>query len=600
MAALEDMGGQATLTVESKLMEWLIKQADLLKLATMINTNDELTKWVKDGHELAQPFEVPAEISSEFEDLCKQQEIAFSQLNYDSKDYPLADPSETGVMVYTCKQCDRDQAYRIAKACEKKLNKEKNFELTADTINEEFNGIETNMLTNLTNVEADILQKEMAANNIYSAKLYNAETKTYAVEISAQDMEERTFKDEMTPLERSMAASVLKLSNPALMEYLNRKDAAREAVSGIIEQASHNPEIAQVIADPEHPKNRFIVKDSKVMFTIDNTVMNTYDLANKKEKEACLGSIAKYDTFVVTTEQEYNEERKNNFNNFKQLAKKNTEARILNVNIDDAAKELEQKDLIDFTIHKSDQPIDDPSKPEILQGHDFAQKEFRLERTDEVRDIIGKISPTNGQETDLNQYDREDLTFKNDGSVEVKQKINLDLGQNVEELVNNAQNVLTKFGISQAKEHMEVTTKINQYAVAGEALAKGGYEVGQLDDIDLEKVARDYEDRENIGNAYYGENHDYDYVNGDVPMPEEMIDVQIKDDMYENIATGESMTYEEAMNMPSEEEPDLDDNLANGLLDEDGPAAITGEDIWAGDDDEDIEYDDNYDDFMFD
>lgn len=38
MAALEDMGGQATLTVESKLMEWLIKQADLLKLATMINT----------------------------------------------------------------------------------------------------------------------------------------------------------------------------------------------------------------------------------------------------------------------------------------------------------------------------------------------------------------------------------------------------------------------------------------------------------------------------------------------------------------------------------------------------------------------------------
>lgn len=79
-----------------------------------------------------------------------------------------------------------------------------------------------------------------------------------------------------------------------------------------------------------------------------------------------------------------------------------------------------------------------------------------------------------------------------------------------------------------------------------------------------------------------------------------MIDVQIKDDMYENIATGESMTYEEAMNMPSEEEPDLDDNLANGLLDEDGPAAITGEDIWAGDDDEDIEYDDNYDDFMFD
>ena len=99
MAALEDMGGQATLTVESKLMEWLIKQADLLKLATMINTNDELTKWVKDGHELAQPFEVPAEISSEFEDLCKQQEIAFSQLNYDSKDYPLADPSETGVMV---------------------------------------------------------------------------------------------------------------------------------------------------------------------------------------------------------------------------------------------------------------------------------------------------------------------------------------------------------------------------------------------------------------------------------------------------------------------------------------------------------------------
>ena len=83
-------------------------------------------------------------------------------------------------------------------------------------------------------------------------------------------------------------------------------------------------------------------------------------------------------------------------------------------------------------------------------------------------------------------------------------------------------------------------------------------------------------------------------------MPEEMIDVQIKDDMYENIATGESMTYEEAMNMPSEEEPDLDDNLANGLLDEDGPAAIAGEDIWAGDDDEDIEYDDNYDDFMFD
>lgn len=512
----------------------------------------------------------------------------------------MPDPSETGVMVYTCKQCDRDQAYRIAKAREKKLNKEKNFELTADTINEEFNSIETNMLTNLTNVEADILQKEMAANNIYSAKLYNAETKTYAVEISAQDMEERTFKDEMTPLERSMAASVLKLSNPALMEYLNRKDAAREAVSGIIEQASHNPEIAQVITDPEHPKNRFIVKDSKVMFTIDNTVMNTYDLANKKEKEACLGSIAKYDTFVVTTEQEYNEERKNNFDNFKQLAKKNTEARILNVNIDDAAKELEQKDLIDFTIHKSDQPIDDPSKPEILQGHDFAQKEFRLERTDEVRDIIGKISPTNGQETDLNQYDRDDLTFKNDGSVEVKQKINLDLGQNVEELVNNAQNVLTKFGISQAKEHMEVTTKINQYAVAGEALAKGGYEVGQLDDIDLEKVARDYEDRENIGNAYYGENHDYDYVNGDVPMPEEMIDVQIKDDMYENIATGESMTYEEAMNMPSEEEPDLDDNLANGLLDEDGPAAITGEDIWAGDDDEDIEYDDNYDDFMFD
>ena len=52
--------------------------------------------------------------------------------------------------------------------------------------------------------------------------------------------------------------------------------------------------------------------------------------------------------------------------------------------------------------------------------------------------------------------------------------------------------------------------------------------------------------------------------------------------------------------MPSEEEPDLDDNLANGLLDEDGPAAIAGEDIWAGDDDEDIEYDDNYDDFMFD
>ena len=50
----------------------------------------------------------------------------------------------------------------------------------------------------------------------------------------------------------------------------------------------------------------------------------------------------------------------------------------------------------------------------------------------------------------------------------------------------------------------------------------------------------------------------------------------------------------------SEEEPDLDDNLANGLLDEDGPAAIAGEDIWAGDDDEDIEYDDNYDDFMFD
>lgn len=223
--------------------------------------------------------------------MCKQQEIAFSQLNYDSKDYPLADPSETGVMVYTCKQCDRDQAYRIAKACEKKLNKEKNFELTADTINEEFNGIETNMLTNLTNVEADILQKEMAANNIYSAKLYNAETKTYAVEISAQDMEERTFKDEMTPLERSMAASVLKLSNPALMEYLNRKDAAREAVSGVIEQASHNPEIAQVIADPEHPKNRFIVKDSKVMFTIDNTVMNTYDLANKKKRKHVLAAL---------------------------------------------------------------------------------------------------------------------------------------------------------------------------------------------------------------------------------------------------------------------------------------------------------------------
>ena len=62
----------------------------------------------------------------------------------------------------------------------------------------------------------------------------------------------------------------------------------------------------------------------------------------------------------------------------------------------------------------------------------------------------------------------------------------------------------------------------------------------------------------------------------------------------------ESMTYEEAMNMPSEEEPDLDDNLANGLLDEDGPAVIAGEDIWAGDDDEDIESDDNYDDFMFD
>ena len=600
MAALEDMGGQATLTLESKLMEWLIKQADLLKLATMINMNDELTKWVKDGHELAQPFEVPAEISSEFEDLCKQQEIAFSQLNYDSKDYPLADPSETGVMVYTCKQCDRDQAYRIAKACEKKLNKEKNFELTADTINEEFNGIETNMLTNLTNAEADVLQKEMAANNIYSAKLYNAETKTYAVEISAQDMEERTFKDEMTPLERSMAASVLKLSNPVLMEYLNRKDAAREAASGIIEQASHNPEVARVIVNPEHPECRIVIKDSKAAFMIDNATMNTFDLTNKKDKEACLGGIARYDTPVITTEQKYDEEKKKNFNSFKPIEKKNIEARILNVNINDAAKELEQKDLIDFTIHKSEQPIDDLSKPEILQGHDFAQKEFRLERTDEVRDIIGKISPTNGQETDLSQYDKDDLTFKYDGSVEVKQKINLDLGQNVEELVNNAQNVLTKFGISQAKEHMEVTTRINQYAVAGESLTKGGYEVGQLDHIDLEKVARDYEDRENMENAYYGENRDYDYINGDVPMPEEMIDVQIKDDMYEDIATGESMTYEEAMNMPSEEEPDLDDNLANGLLDEDGPAIIAEGDVFAGDDDEDIEYDDNYDDFMFD
>ena len=44
-------------------------------------------------------------------------------------------------MVYTCKQCDRDQAYRIAKACEKKLNKEKNFELTADTINEDLTAL---------------------------------------------------------------------------------------------------------------------------------------------------------------------------------------------------------------------------------------------------------------------------------------------------------------------------------------------------------------------------------------------------------------------------------------------------------------------------
>lgn len=40
--------------------------------------------------------------------------------------------------------------------------------------------------------------------------------------------------------------------------------------------------------------------------------------------------------------------------------------------------------------------------------------------------------------------------------------------------------------------------------------------------------------------------------------------------MYVNLATGESMKYEEAMELGNEPEgPDLDDNLANDKLDED-------------------------------
>lgn len=556
--------------------EIALKSAELLKILTMIHPNDELTNWVKSGHELAEPFEVPIEYAGQFQALCKAQKIPLSELRFDGDDRPLGSPVDSGICVFTCKKSDREQAYRLAKVCERQYDKQQNYELTPDQVNEEFNGIDTNMLTNLSNVEADLLQKEMSANNIRSAKLYNAETNTYAIEISTQSIEPRTFAKEMTPLERAVASSVMKLSNSDLRKYYEDKDTAKDTASTAIEYGSKAASIDYVVYDASYPDYTMHISNQQATIMQNGQVDKTYNLYTTEGKEAALGALSRMDYPVTIKGEWYKQIAEQNPERLLEPGKRVTQAKSHELEIEGATKTLEEEGLMDMSITKSDTPIDDPDKPEKLRGHDYASKEFRIENTDRVMEIVGKIKPLSENiEADINDLDPENVKGKRNGMVEIDNKLKVDLtpdvNNNRDKLLDNAQSVLNKFGVSQTSEHMNITTRINQYAIASAEQTKTG-QWAKMETSDIALDAQDmyaqdiYVDYNNVTKETDEDKRsDYTYEESNIKIP-----TDIADDMYINLETGEAIKYEEAMELGNEPEgPDLDDNLANDDLDED-------------------------------
>ena len=450
--ANETMIANMTFQTGTTAANTFIKISDLLQILLKEQMNDEIAKWVADGHATCKEPIIAdnKELAKEFEISLRNSNIPYMRLIYDKtgqrieplelagkmdlaamSDSELAEMGDFEV-AYVVKDIDEERAYACLMELERqKIIDNEKYELKPEELNRHFGSVDTNDISGLSLTEAKVLRKELSAQKIHTALIRDELTKTYSLKLANVDMQPRNATGNMTPVEYAMSKAIFKLAVPEIKEYEALKTENDKSLNAVKKEALQHawgkdtPLPEKVIYDSAHP-------DTCVEFTVNNTAVlykdgirtSEFSLKNRPDVAALDKELNEFICPQVLNENVYNKLKKESPDKLQLAYEKLNYYRDIENNIDDVSDELIDKRFMEVRLNEHEQ--DNPLAP-----FSFGAKEVRLENTSEVREIVAKLKPEsmamekiNGGEIDYGLF-KDSLDKLVENSAELMSKLNI-------------------------------------------------------------------------------------------------------------------------------------------------------------------------------
>ena len=487
--ANETMIANMTFQTGTTAANTFIKVTDLLQILLKDHTNEEIANWVAEGHNTCKEPLIAdnKEIAQSFERTLHTAGIPYMRLCYDRNGNRIEPQNLIGKddlsemtdkeleklgdfeVAYVVRDIDEEQAYAILSQIERAqiIDKEQ-FALSPEALNKHFGSVGTNFIEGMSLDEARLLQKEMSEQRIHTALVKNEAEQNYSLELANVDMHKRTSPDIMTPAETAFSKAIFKMSLPELKEHENFQksmESSLEKVKVEIVTAfkEDRPLPSRVIYDAANP-------DKYISFNRNGTIELHHSSAPVKQFSLSDRDSAKMlDAEIARLEcpqpMEANAFSKTKESNPKQLMKQYYTMKKYQ-DFEKAADEVYNELVKNKHMEVK---IEEHNPESTLAQYSFGAKEFRIENTDEVREIVGKLKPLT---MDIEQTitDAENEAIAEDTPDEFikkaleggKQNFDIPLKDELDKFMERAEAHMKKLDITPTKPHVPIAIRYIQ------------------------------------------------------------------------------------------------------------------------------------------
>lgn len=413
--AFEQQTAQTIASQTQTMAQIFIKASDI-PFILKSRTPDEIRDYVERGGQLSDHvFEIPYTMEGEVRAALKAEGIPVHELII-GKNGSLNPDVVT--FNFQTRDIDTDKAFEIVNDITKRYELKREFKITPDDLNKYFDEINTNLFEGLTREEADLLQDKLAKYKVHSAMFVNLDEKTFGLEIATSDVAKEQGK--CNDVEKAITEMVLEKTYPAVRDFdLQMESKREEAAKYIKDEWDKQRAIDQkiIIQDAVNPERRMEIYHGQVHLKSGENKGENFDLDSDEARIKYIDMLEAFQAPIVTNkESEIPELSEKLFNDYNIIQE-------TKLNIEKAAEELIEKELVEAVV-------------DIEKDHENGAREFRLENNNEVKEIIGKIPPANGKESDLNFDD------------------------NIEELRKDANVFFKSIMVSQSEEHVPMEKKV--------------------------------------------------------------------------------------------------------------------------------------------